>query len=232
VPTAAAESPASNFSGDGRAQGDLAAVVAGARAVFSDVMRNQFGMDVGLVEGRPDTYLVEPRRGRAFVVQLRAASLPTGAVTLSRVDHGHRAHLLQLSERLADDQIERALVHGIAEILATRPRLLPWRRAAAAELLSGGDQELERRDEPSGHYHARLAELRLLANRAATATDDATRQRIRAEFAALAGHLGMLAGQPGADGQNGRAPNGRLSDEAYRLLEAMAVAAEQPGSAR
>ena len=94
-------------------------------------------------------------------------------------------HVLQISERLPEDQVDRVVAHGVARMIAMHERAVAGQYPAhALGVLSPDDL-------------GRIAEIQVLA-RAATAGDIEKATHARAELVMLTEYLGLRDGMPEA----------------------------------
>ncbi len=141
-----------------------------------------------------------------YLIMLSDLSWTSVEVTVARTDGSNPAHLvpnsarvakidgiqvrgehvLQLSERLPVEQVDRVVAHGLA-------RLVDAHRQAVRGKYAGSDDSVLSPDD-----RGRIAEISVLA-RAATSGDPAASARARAELAMLTEYLGIRDGAPMAN---------------------------------
>ncbi|MDQ3337409.1 MAG: hypothetical protein M4D80_19780 [Myxococcota bacterium] len=116
------------------------------------------------------------------------AHLVPNSARVARVDgiHIRGEHVLQISERLPVDQIDRVVAHGLARLVDAH------RRAVRGKYASSDDSVLSPDD------RGRIAEISVLA-RTATSGDPAAAARARSELAMLTEYLGIRDGAPMAN---------------------------------
>jgi hypothetical protein len=184
-----------------------AAVLDTARRTMPEVVRRVLGDRVQQIEDLGDgRYRIHPSDGRPFEIAIDAADL-SGVRTARGQDvvahtarAGRSGYRVRLSERLDTDAVPEALIHEIREVLALRSGSLRQRLSTRLrrDSLTRGS-ELPPTAPLSGHDHGGLGQLDLHG-------DDAQQLRgtgwpwVRTVFeaAALARHLGLDPGNPGA----------------------------------
>ncbi len=222
-PVTATEVPGSAFRGDGRELADRPAVLAQARRVLADLGRGAAVPGVGpaaqiaplirTAAGGRVQFTVTPAGGRPFVVQVDSGPLDDGVVATTR--DARLEPVVTLSDRAADQVVERALAHEIAETLALRDG-----RQDDQDVLGAGavDGPLAAAD-LSAHDLGRLAELSVVAA-----------HRDAGEMLALARHLGLVEGTPGAGRR--RAAVEELAPGLVAAMDTLAAVAVEAAGAR
>ncbi len=182
-----------------------------------------------------NTYLVHLDDGTSFSVRLSVAPLegqtvartvmnPTkqGAspVRRSNAAGGSDEHVekvlgryvIQLSNKMDEVHVRRAVAHEVAEILARRELVLQNRLPGTDALHPGstGTEAL------SPHDHGRIAEINVLAHEAAQTGPAA--EHAQRELAALVEELGLREGVEGADGRTRKMAD-ELTKQAHDALD-------------
>ncbi|MEU7207412.1 hypothetical protein AB0B06_03315 [Streptomyces sp. NPDC044989] len=148
---------------------------------------------------------------RTLTVRLESASLPERTVARSFVNTASDNHVVQLSDRIAPEQIGRALSHEVNELLSVRDRAERAEAPASADMLGRG-AALPERPRLSDEDLGRIGELNYLTERMNDgALTAAQRQEARGELSQLIDHTGLRVGAP-------------ADDTAARTLEQYAVA--------
>ncbi|MCP3766784.1 hypothetical protein NLY10_08765 [Streptomyces sp. MAR25Y5] len=138
-------------------------------------------------------------RGKALTVRLETVSLPGRTVARSFVNTASDNHVVQLSDRIAPEQIGRALSHEVNELLSVRDRASRGEAPAAQEMLVRG-AALPERPALSDEDLGRLGELHYLASRAGDpALVAEQRAQARGELSQLIDHTGMRPGARAED---------------------------------
>ncbi|MEV5435304.1 hypothetical protein AB0K80_04620 [Streptomyces sp. NPDC052682] len=177
-------------------------------------------------------------RGTTLTVRLETASLPDRTVARSFVNTASDNHVVQLSDRIAPDQIGRALSHELNELLAVRDRAARGEAPAAQDMLGRG-AVLPAQPLLSDEDLGRIGELNYLAARMNDGTlTEQQRAEARGELSQLIDHTGLRPGAP-ADNTTARAMEEyaarvradivipHLTPEASRALRELARPVEQ-----
>jgi hypothetical protein len=193
--------PGSEFHGRARTNPEAPRVIADGHATMDSVRAHFAGSVEGFTRvGTSDTYevTVPGTHGmptRTFKIRIDAATLQHSQVARSHVNTSKGEHVIQLSSQVAADQIARAIVHEVAEIVVMTKEAAAGRNDREDALRTGvaeSDHKL------SPHDHGRLAELNFVSSQLASTTDPVQQQRLRAELGALVEHLGLRRGSEGA----------------------------------
>ncbi|HEV2088683.1 MAG TPA: malto-oligosyltrehalose trehalohydrolase, partial [Cryptosporangiaceae bacterium] len=219
-PVTAFRVPRSAFRGDGRESADRDAVLEQARRVIDELTGDvtlpgvaggtaRVDIDGVGADGRLEV-TVTPAGGDPVVLRFDSGPLDEGVVATTLDPRGQP--VVMLSHLAENDVVERAIVHEVAETLALREG-----RQNEQDMLLAGPVAA---GELSAHDIGRLAEMSVLAESGNAA-----------EMLALARHLGLLDGTPGADQRRVA-----VEELAPGLLAAMdtlaAVAASDEGGGR
>lgn len=223
--------PGSEFHGRGRGTAEPAAVVAEARSRIEDISRHIGEIQsCTLKDGDTFDVVLVPRPGETtgarFTVRVSATGLPYGQVARTQVNTSKRAHVIQLSDQVANSEIPRALVHELAEIVAEVRGAERGTAPAREDALSTRPFDPARSLSP--HDVGRLAEINFLTQEMARAATSAPAQvpRLRAELLALVDHLGLRQGTPGSVERMSLAATG-LTTEAARALSELSRPVDQ-----
>ncbi len=150
------------------------------------------------------TYRIDlPSKG-SFTVRVETQWLGVEAAAESHLNHDKEQHVIQLSDQLRTEHVERALAHEIGEIIADRDRYLRGEPGNPSDALRPGELEPDARLSP--HDAGRIQELRLLGQKLGDLPSAAERtpeqelayQRLLRSALALTDHLGLRSGEPGA----------------------------------
>jgi hypothetical protein len=146
----------------------------------------------GLTEDGDRRYFaLSDDRGTALTVRLEAAALPGRTVARTFVNTSSDNHVIQLSDRIAPEQIGRALSHEVNELLAVRERAARAEAPATRDLLVRGDA-LPENHRLSDEDLGRVGELNFLAARMNDATlPEERRTAARGELSQLIDHTGL-----------------------------------------
>jgi hypothetical protein len=196
--------PGTDFNGRGRAAADPGNVVLTASQEMATIQASLGGQVRLISEYAANTWYIEvadPRGGTAnivFTVRLSATDLPYTQVARSKINTQRNEHVIQLSSRVEDAQIRRALVHELTEIVAEVQIAATGAVPARVDALRAGEAP-----EPgatlSPHDQARVAEINLLAAQlAAAAPGSPEAAAARRELHALVDNLGLRQNTTGA----------------------------------
>ncbi|MFF4347792.1 hypothetical protein [Streptomyces sp. NPDC001530] len=218
-----------------QAEATLPVVVQG---LYADRLRSN-----GIAEdGDRRFFALTDDRGKSLTIRLETASLPERTVARSFVNTASDNHVVQLSDRIAPEQIGRALSHEVNELLSVRERAARGEAPAAQNLLARG-ATLPERLQLSNEDLGRIGELNYLATRVNdTALAPDQRTEARGELSQLIDHTGMRPGAP-AENTAARAVEQYAADiridvvkphmppEAFRALRELAKPVEQLSTA-
>ncbi|MFC7480532.1 hypothetical protein ACFQX7_11415 [Luedemannella flava] len=176
-------------------------------------------------------YRIE-RGGEAFTVRVETQWLRVDAAAETTLNHdkggpNHRGeYVVQISDQLGLVHVERAMAHELGEIVADRARYAAGEPAYQPDVLRAGGVPDGARLSP--HDAGRVQELRVLGRD--LPASPTPHDRVVRESMALVDHLGLRAGEPGAEARRqlvleGLSPAHRAQVE--RLLE---VAGRDPAS--
>ncbi|MFF6781840.1 hypothetical protein [Streptomyces sp. NPDC012510] len=150
-------------------------------------------------EGDRRFFALGDERGKSLTIRLETTSLPERTVARTFVNTASDNHVVQISDRIAPDQIGRALSHEVNELLSVRERAARAQAPAAQDLLARG-ATLPARRELSDEDLGRIGELNYLAarmNSGALSPDQ--RAEARGELSQLIDHTGLRPVSPAED---------------------------------
>lgn len=211
--------PGSEFTGTGRGVAEPEKVAAKGRACLP-YLESLFKGRVASIDGAGGEVVVKLRDGKTLKIAIMATDLPYVQVARTKVNTQRGEHTIQLSSKIADDQIPRAVAHELGEIIAATmeagdpKRRDPRNRLGTSDVDTRGDGQL------SPHDWGRAAELNLLAAQLERPTlTPGERTKIRRELTALVDELGLRAGSDGAAARRqALVTEGALSPEALGQL--------------
>ena len=128
--------PGSDFVGTGRATPDPAAVVAKAQQEMPS-LSNLFAGQVTSITPNGRSFAITLQDGTIVRVHVMAAQLPYAQVARSQVNTQRGEHTIQISNRIADEQVQRALAHEVGEIIAETKNAKLHGRTDREDLLGG-----------------------------------------------------------------------------------------------
>ncbi|MFE9660130.1 hypothetical protein [Streptomyces sp. NPDC005955] len=178
-------------------------VLAQAEATLPMVLQGLYGDRLrshGISEeGDRRFFSLSDEHGRAMTVRLETAALPARTVARSFVNTGSDNHVVQISDRIAPEQIGRALSHEVNELLSVRERAARAEAPAAQDLLTRGaalPAEPKLSDEDLG----RVGELNYLAARMNDGALSAEQHaQARSDLSELIDHTGLRPASPAGD---------------------------------
>jgi hypothetical protein len=153
--------------------------------------------------------------GQRFTIRLMACPLGDRVIK-TVVNPTKDAHVLQISDRAAAGDVERAVAHGIAEIAELRRAARANEFPIDQDLLHRGAR-IGRQETLSARDLGALAEIRTLCAQHQAAQEDA-RAPIRRELLTLVDDLGLRRGTDGADAR-WAVIRGRLSEQQQQILD-------------
>src|SRR5690242_1261918 len=201
--------PGGEFGGHGVAPSEahVRELMTTAQDAMPRVVGEHGGLRLEPVPDRPNVYRVEVAGGGEFQVRVETQWLGVDAAAETHLNHDSGRHVIQLSDQLAVEHVERALAHEIGEIVEDRERYLRGEVEVPPDALRTGDFTPGSRLSP--HDAGRVQELRVLGRQldelppegARTPEQQAEYQRLHREALALVDHLGLRDGDPGAPGR-------------------------------
>ncbi|GAB2945393.1 hypothetical protein [Streptomyces heilongjiangensis] len=162
------------------------------QALYADRLRSH-----GITEeGDRRFFTLSDERGKTLTIRLEAASLPERTVARSFVNTTSDNHVVQISDRIAPEQIGRALSHEVNELLSVRERAARAAAPAAQDMLTRR-AALPARPELSDEDLGRIGELNYLAARMYDGTlTPEQRSDARGELSQLIDHTGLRPSAP------------------------------------
>jgi hypothetical protein len=188
--------PGSAFIGTGRPTAEPAAVQAAAARDFT-ALRNVFPDQIASIGANGHTFTVRLSDHTVFKVTVMATNLSYHQVARSQVNTQKGEHTIQLSSRVAEDQIPRALAHEVGEIIAETQSSRLRRVREPDDLLDPAQGRTTGALSP--HDWGRIAEVNLLAAQLADpALLPARRTALRRELIGLVDAMGLRQVDPNA----------------------------------